>query len=292
MEKHVGLKIAWLELEKGMSLKEVGRRHNISDTAISNKLRRDNEMKYAEIMRDRIIVEKTVDLPRVWSELGRGLSLRTVAQKNSVSHSVLTNKLRRDNEKKYSELMRNRIRNVALSKVNVQSLVKEFEEGKSVNELARKHGVDKETLRRGLIAVCRHEYQKQIDARPIGFGSKTGTEDSMLVKEVRELLERNGILFKSHVKLPLEGHHYKPDFMTGNTTIIEVAGMTTRKYWRSTSEKLRIYIRNGYKVILVMEHQKLRKVQSYLQVPSKQFVIIEYEELKTDFCRFTTVLTH
>nr|MDO8098036.1 hypothetical protein [Candidatus Njordarchaeota archaeon] len=275
-----------------MSLKEIGRRHNVSDTAVSNKLRRDDERKYAETMGNRISVKKTVNLRRAWSELERGMSLRIVAQKHGVSHPVLTNKLRHDNEKKYSELMRNRIRNVALSKVNVESLVREFEEGKSIHELARKHGVDKETLRRGLIAIRGHEYKKQIDARPIGFGSKTGTEDSMFEREVRELLERNNIQFRFHVKLRLDGHRYEPDFMIGNTTIIEVAGMTTPKYWRSTSEKLAIYVRNGYKVILVMEHHKLKKVQRYLLEPSEQFVIIEHEELRSNFPRYTTILTH
>jgi predicted nuclease of restriction endonuclease-like RecB superfamily len=187
--------------------------------------------------------------------------------------------------------MTNRIRNVALSNVNVESLVKEFKEGKSIHELAGKHGVHKETLRRGLIAVCGHEYKKQIDARPIGFGSKTETGDSMFEREVRELLERNNIHFRFHVKLMLDGHHYEPDFMIGNTTIIEAAGMTTPKYWRSTSEKLTIYIRNGYKVVLVMEHHKLRKVQRYLPKLGEQFVIIEHKELGSNFSRYTMILT-
>nr|MDO8098210.1 hypothetical protein [Candidatus Njordarchaeota archaeon] len=242
-------------------------------------------------------MNKEIDLQETWTELESGTSLRKTAKKHEISHPTLLRKLRRNDEKRYTRIMksmnpRNPVvkRSRALSKVSA-GLLKEFEDGTSLGELSRKYAVYKRTLQRRFINIFGDRYRELIKTRRVGFGSKTGLGDSELETEIMKLLKENGIRFNFHTALAVEGHRYIPDFVVGDNTVIEVTGMTTRRYWEHTSEKLMRYIKSGHKVVLVIQRRKLKSVQHYFPRPSKWFVVIEYEGLRANFHRYLETIT-
>lgn len=298
MAEEIDLRKTWAELQNGISLSKIARRHGVSRFSLARKLRRDNENQYARAMKKKSDnMEKNVDLQTVWTELENGTSLIRAARKHEISHPVLRKKLRRDDEKRYARIMWSRnAKDPAVKKSRALSamsanLIKEFEDVASLGELQRKYGVYKRTLQRRFINIYGEVYKELIKPRRVGFGSKTGPGDSELETEIIKLLEENGIHFVLHKKLTAQGHRYIADFLIGDHTIIEVTGMTTRRYWEHNSRKLRTYMGSRYRVILVMERRKLKSVQHYFPEPSDRFVVIEYEDLRSDFVRFLGIIT-
>jgi lambda repressor-like predicted transcriptional regulator len=280
----------WTELESGIFLTRAALKHRISRSTLADALRRNDARRYSKIMRTLAPnVKKYLDVNRAWTDLSDGLTLEQVARKNSMCRQTLTKYLRLDNQEKYAQrpklhhqrldLLARRLR--ALSKVNPQ-LLKEFEDGNSLGELSRKHGVFKRTLQRRLIAIYGDRYTDLINARSFGFGSRTGLADSGLEAGILRLLKENGVRFTFHGKLVAEGHRYIPDFLVGGKTIIEVTGMTTRRYWEHNSLKLKRYIGEGYRTILVIERRKLKSVEHYLPKTGRHFVVIEYEDFRAN----------
>lgn len=237
-------------------------------------------------------MSKEVNLQKAWTELENGRSLRRTAKKHRVSHPTLLRKLRQNDKKRYALIMNSMDpknpavkRSRALSKVNAE-LLKEFESGTSLGDLSRKYGFYKRTLQRRFMNIYGNKYKEFIKTRRVGFGLRTGLGDSELETEIMKLLEENDIRFNFHTTLSVEGHRYIPDFMVGDNTLIEVTGMTIRRYWEHTSEKLKRYIKSGYRVILVIQRRKLKSVQHYFPRLSKWFVVVKYEELKANFHRY------
>jgi lambda repressor-like predicted transcriptional regulator len=295
--KEPSLKVIWAELEIGVSLTRITQEHQISRSTLADKLRRENRNRYMSIMSSQSRnLEKNVDLPKVWTELERGTSLARIAGEHQMSHPTLREKLRRNDEERYVGIMRLMDsrdpavrRSRALSKVSADML-KEFEQGSSLGELSRKYGVYKRTLQRRFMNIYGDRYREFFTTRRVGFGSRTGLGDSEFETEIMKLLKENSVRFSFHEKLRVEGHAYIPDFLIGENTIVEVTGMTTRRYWDHTSEKLRTYIRNGYRVILVIQRRKLKSVQQYFPSPSRSFAVLEHEKLRANFQRYLEIV--
>jgi hypothetical protein len=88
-------------------------------------------MKYDKIMKTRRTKRRSVDLRTVWAELESGtVTLKKIAEKRGIGRPGLAKKLRRDNEPKYTRIMR-------LSKIN-----REIFRGYFGSPEARRQGAD------------------------------------------------------------------------------------------------------------------------------------------------------
>jgi predicted nuclease of restriction endonuclease-like RecB superfamily len=114
------------------------------------------------------------------------------------------------------------------------------------------------------------------------FGSKLARlkgGDSFFELRVKKLLARYRIQFKYNEVLKLGLHRYRPDFLIGNKTIIETAGVPTEYYWKHYSEKVKDYVDHGYVVYVIVLDKLLEKAMNYFP-KSAEIRIIKYSDFK------------
>jgi transposase-like protein len=145
-QKENNLAVAWNELEQGALVREAADKCGINRRTLSDRLLREDPERYNRIMIERHGARRTsLDLTAIWTQLERGLSITRIAKEHGISRPALTRKLRKDNLRRYTAIMKERIQNRDRH-INLKAIWTEIENGKSIRRIAEERMTTPATL--------------------------------------------------------------------------------------------------------------------------------------------------
>jgi hypothetical protein len=213
-------------------------------------------------------------IDEAWIRVQNGDQIERIAKELGIGWTTLHRKLMESvGSENYKRVMDRKL-NRRLPETLLRRILYRLELGEPMTALEKEYGIPRLTLRRRIVQkIGRKRYNEIMESTkpfkrrmPPGYGSleaKRNGADSMFELEIKRLLEQKGIAFEYRKDLCLNGHWYIPDFVIGRT-IIEVTGVTIEQYWKHYQQKVKDYIENGYRVIIVTSDRVYRIANEYL----------------------------
>jgi hypothetical protein len=240
-----------------------------------------------------IVKRKTKRIPKTlieeaWRRVQNGEQVERIAKEYKIGWSTLHRKLiQLVGHEEYKQIMDRKL-NRQIPDALLGIILNRLDNGEPMTALDREYGIPRLTLKRKIVQrIGRKKYNEIMERTkplkrrmPPGYGSqeaKRNGADSMLELGIKKLLERHGIAFDYHKDLHLNGHWYIPDFVIGRT-IIEATGVTMEVYWKRYQRKVKDYIENGYRVIIVTSDRVHQIANKYLLTSGSN--IIRYRDFE------------